>query len=96
MGRDDTAGPDLTGAGGVAAEVLRTISGALGQSAGGIDPSQRMDDLGVDSHALAEMVLELEDRFDFEFSPEEVDALAGSETIGQVIQIVSAARAARC
>jgi acyl carrier protein len=75
--------------------VLKVIAAALGQDVSDIRLGMSLDDLGVDSHALAEVVLELEDQLGFEFEPEDVDVFAESTSVTALVSAIAAARVAR-
>lgn len=65
-------------------EVLTTISPYI-KSNEPIVNSTRLDDIGVDSARLVDIVLDLEDRFKIKIQDEEFDTL---NTVGDVIECV--------
>lgn len=49
-----------------------------------LTPESRLEEIGVDSLALLELMMELEDKYDFRL-PEDVPA---PETVGQLLELV--------
>jgi len=68
--------------------VVNAIAVALERRPEDIVPTIKLDDLGVDSHALTEIFLDLEGELGREFAGPEIEALSKADTVGDVIEIL--------
>ena len=66
-------------------EIMTTISPYFKSNNESIVNSTRLDDVGIDSARLVDIVLDLEDRFKIKIKDEEIDTL---NTVGDVIECV--------
>lgn len=76
-----------TGAQDLDAAVIRVILTYVPESAGEISPEASLEEIGVDSMTLVDVVLELQDEFSVEFPD---DALAGIEVVGDMVDVLRA------
>jgi acyl carrier protein len=53
------------------------------------DPRARLDDLGIDSHHLAEIVFEIEDELGHELPSRVIDRVGDAETVGDLVRLLA-------
>lgn len=68
-------------------EVLQGLQDKLALSS--IDENSRLQDLGIDSLDVVEYLLEIEERYNVEFPPEE---MANLKTINDLVNLIEAKR----
>lgn len=68
-------------------EVLQGLQDKLALSS--IDENSRLQDLGIDSLDVVEYLLEIEERYNVEFPPEE---MANLKTINDLVTLIEAKR----
>jgi acyl carrier protein len=69
----------------IAADVIAIVARRLPSKEQGIQLTDRLADLGIDSFAAIEMIFDLEERFDIQISYNSNDAKPEFETVGDVV-----------
>jgi acyl carrier protein len=85
----DRTAPTAAGCGGaLAGQVIHVLAGMVRRDAASVQADTRLfDDLGFDSTAVLELLMQLEDEFGVEFDPYEVEP-RDFETVGTVVEFV--------
>ena len=67
------------------AAVIRVIQDYVPENAGEISTTDSLEEIGIDSMTLVDIVLELQDEYSVEFPD---DALAGIDTVGDMVAVL--------
>ena len=72
----------------VAAATIKVVSSHLNIDSSALSSQSRLDEVGVNSLQLAEILVDLEDMFDIEIDQNTSEAWASLKTIGDLVQAV--------
>ena len=73
----------------VAADTIAIIANRLPLERRDLQPTDRLDELGIDSFNAVEMIFDLEEKFDIQISYNSNDARPEFQTVGDVIAAIT-------
>jgi acyl carrier protein len=73
----------------VAADTIAIIAKRLPPERRNLQPTDRLDELGIDSFNAVEMIFDLEEKFDIQISYNSNDARPEFQTVGDVIAAIT-------
>ena len=79
----------------IAAQTVALIAGHLETDAGKISRETNLDELGIDSMKLTEIVMDLEDHFDIEIDLNAAESWEAYKKVGNIIDAIAALDAAK-
>ncbi|MHA1189966.1 MAG: acyl carrier protein [Alphaproteobacteria bacterium] len=68
-------------------DFAKVIGESLNRDLGKVTPEMRLDDLGVSSLDLVEIIMVIEDKYDVEIGLDAIDASETINTVGDLIEV---------
>jgi acyl carrier protein len=72
----------------VAADTIEIIGKRLPPEKRNLQPTDRLDELGIDSFNAVEMIFDLEEKFDIQIPYNSNDPTPGFETVGDIVAAI--------